>query len=372
MLNQKIFPLILLILATLQFSYSKELSDIVPDVPPDAISSKDPLFHEEVLRGIQLTFNDNYKDALVIFDSLITEHPDRPAPYFFKAAAYQNWMSSFRISTFQKEVEENVQLAIDKGEKLLKDDHSAWVRFYIGAAYGYRGFNKFRKHNWIGAYRDGIKGINNFKEALKQDSTLYDVYLGLGSYHYWRTAKSKFIRIIAFWMSDKRELGIRQLKFTMKHGRYAKYEASYVLLTALFDYEKYEQSLEVVNDLIAEKEEPIMTDLYFLGRLQVKFENWSQAINSFQTILTRLEQHKYQSIGYQVECKYWIAKALEKQGKYREGLLLAREGLMQSRNRDADAEMEGHLEEFDEIKDRLEDLHNELNKKYVQSEKIAN
>ena len=42
----------------------------------------------------------------------------------------------------------------------------------------------------------------------------YDCYYGLGSYHYWRTAKSKFVRTIAFWMKDKQQVKIQRPETT--------------------------------------------------------------------------------------------------------------------------------------------------------------
>ncbi|MBN2365483.1 MAG: hypothetical protein JXL67_04920, partial [Calditrichaeota bacterium] len=224
---------------------------------------------------------------------------------------------------------------------------------------------RFRKWNFIGAYRDAVRGIDHFKKALEKDSTLYDVYLGLGSYYYWRTAKSSFLRLIAFWMPDKRELGINQLQFAIDHGRYAVYEALYVLLAAYYNEQDYRKGLELVDRAIALKENPNLTDLYFRGRFLVKFEKWTEVKSIFEEILRQVSEYRYPSIGYQVESKYWIARALAAEGKEREALLMARDALMQSRDRDADKEIEGHIDSFDEIRDQLEDFHEELNKKLM-------
>ena len=122
----------------------------VPDLPPGTVVSKDPIFFDAVSPGMNLVLHDRYKEGLLVFEEIQKTYPDHPAPHFFKAAAYQSYMSSFRLNRFQKELEENVQLAIAKGNKLLESKNDPWLHFYVGGAYGYRAFNRFRKHNWIG------------------------------------------------------------------------------------------------------------------------------------------------------------------------------------------------------------------------------
>ena len=332
----------------------------VPNVASDAIGTRDPIFHEPVSRGIHLVFNGQIEESLVIFDRLLEEYPDHPAPHFFKAAAYQVWMSHYRLSKFQNEFEENVKSAIYKGEALLKTDSDPWVHFYFGAAYGYQAFNRFRKHEWIGAYLDSKKGIKHLKKTLVLDQNVYDVYLAFGTYHYWRTAKSNFLRFIAFWIPDKRELGLRQLQFSVDHGQYSPFEASYALIAAYFDYGKYEKAYALLNRTIEKKAQPSFSDLYLKARLFLKFERWQEAENLLVDLLQRLETSKYPSIGYQVECKYWIALILRSQKKTSEARAISEQALAQSEKRNADLEVESTFENFQDIKDNLKTLVREL------------
>ena len=273
-------------------------------------------------------------------------------------------MSNFRINDFQQELEENVQLAIDKGNGWLrKGRDDPWLHFYVGAAYGYRAFNRFRKHDFIGAYLDGKKGVNNFDKALTIEPTLYDVYLGLGVYHYWRTAKSKFLRVIAFWMSDKRELGLRQIEFFVDHALYSRNEAIYALIAAFFDSGRYEKALNLYNRTIARKKRPSLSDLYYKGRLLIQFQRWEEAETTFQKILQRIEKREYTSVGYQIESKYWIALALMAQNKEFEALRVAEIALAQIEKRNVGSELEGPFENFKEVKNNLLTLHEDLLKK---------
>lgn len=361
-LNLLPFVLSVSLLLLMVFASPAASQDIeeIPNVPPGELGSRDPIFHEPVSRGIYLVFNNRVEEGLVIFDKLAKAYPEHPAPHFFKAAAYQVWMNHYRVRKYQNEFEENVKSAIGKGELLLKKGSDPWVHFYVGASYGYQAFNRFRKHEWIGAYFDSKKGINHLQETLALDQNVYDTYLAFGTYHYWRTAKSNFLRIIAFWIPDKRELGLRQLQFSIDHGRYSPFEASYALITAYFDYGKYKEAYALLNRMIEKKEQPSFSDLYLKARLLIEFERWQEAENTLTDLLHRLEASKYQSIGYQVECKYWLALTLRSQKKTTEARDISVQALSQCQKRDANLEVESSFEDFQDIRDKMEDLVHEL------------
>ena len=334
--------------------------DELPVVPPGAIAPMDTLFHRPLSRGLDLVYQDRFPAAIALFDSLAQVFPDHPAPNFYLAATYQTWMSSYRFNGFQEELEANVQRAIDKGNELLevrRDD--PWLNFYIGAAYGYRAFFRVRSFNWIGAYLDGKKGIGNFHRALEKEPALYDVYLGLGSYHYWRTARSKFIRVIAFWMSDKRDFGLKQIDFSIRHGRYCPAESFLVLATAQFDYGQYQAALQTLQEFHRDHR-PVMSSRYLEGRLRIEAGEWDRVEQIFRDLLARLEPYPYPSVGYQVECQYWIARALTEKGEAAAALERCRKALALAETRDKDGELESQFESFDDIKSMLEDLEKAL------------
>ena len=338
------------------------ISDIIggiPEVATNVITPPDPIFDEPESRGIHLVFNGHFRESMEIFNGLLSKYPDHPAPNFLKAA-YQVWMNNYRLNLFQTELGKNIQAAIQKGEEMLKKRSDSWVNFYVGAAYGYQAFNRFRKHEWIGAYFDSKKGLNHLEEAYILNPKLYDVYLAFGSYNYWRTAKSDFIRIVAFWIPDERELGLRQLQFSIDHGRYCPNEASYGLVNALFDYGEYEKAYDVLNRTMARKTELGYSDFYLKGRLLIKLKKWKEAESVLLDLLRKLESSEYPCIGYQVECKYWIAVVLKAQNKISEARTISEQALRQSEKRNPDIELDGVFEDFDEIHEQLKTLNGEL------------
>ena len=347
------------------FSYFTmlQVNNKLPIVQPDEKAPINHIFHKALTTGLDHVYNGRYNRALVIFDSLQQLYPNHPAPNFYKAAAYQNWMLSFRFNKFQNELYENAEIAIDKGNKMLEQNSNPWINFYVGAAYGYKALHRFRQHNWIAAYFAGIKGISNFNKALEKMPNLYDCYYGLGSYNYWRTAKSKFIRTIAFWMKDKRKLGLDQLQFAIDHGRYCPWETIHGLVIAYYHYGNYDKALALNDTAIKLSDPPTLGSLYMRGRLMAHFERWLEVQDIYQKILSRIVAQPYQSVGYQVECKYWIAEALNAQNQLDKAYELTTLVLAQSQERDKDNELENAIDNFDDIKKRLDKLHENLKRK---------
>ncbi len=344
--------------------YSVQARTDIPKAAEGVRAPADKRFDEPLARGLDYVFSDQYELASALFDSLQKTNPDHPAPFFYKAATLQSWMSSYRFNKFQKELEENVQKAIDKGNVMLeKEKDDPWLNFYVGAAYGYRGFHRFRQHNWIGAYTDGNKGVGNFEKALDKLPELYDCYLGIGTYHYWRTAKSSFLRVIAFWMKDRRDLGLDQIRFSIDHGRYCSVEATFGLIIAYYDHKEFDKAAQLNQIVFNRTSSPVLPALYMRGRLDVQNDKWVEAEKSFRQVLSQLESYKYPSIGYQIECKYWIANALYHHGKSDEAFKVADDALKMVPKRDKDAELENPIDNFNDIKSELDDLYKELKQK---------
>jgi tetratricopeptide (TPR) repeat protein len=266
-------------------------------------------------------------------------------------------MLNFRINRYQDLMEESVGLAIDTGRSLLKTSDDPWLHLYIGGAYGYRALHRFRQSKWIGAYLDGRKGIENFREALRREPGLHDCYFGLGSYNYWRTAKSRLVRIVTFWLDDNRQLGLEQMRLALDSGYYSSREAAYGLVIAYYDNGDFDEALELNDEIMAYNDPPSLGALYMRGRLMAHYERWPEVEVLNRRILERLDD---QSIGYRVECKYWIAVALHAMDRSDEAYAMTREALQQSRMRDNDAELESAIEGFPAIEKRLVELNGEL------------
>tara|TARA_Y100001960_G_C14444063_1_gene714003 strand:+ start:216 stop:632 length:417 start_codon:yes stop_codon:yes gene_type:complete len=122
---------------------------------------------------------------------------------------------------------------------------------------------RFRRHNWIGAFLDDRRSIDHLKKALKGDPTLY---FGLGGYHYWRTARAGFIRAVAFWMPDRRELGLRQMELAALHSRCTRNGALHGIALSLYDAGEFERAVVFNTQVVGPIEPATNGSLYMRGR----------------------------------------------------------------------------------------------------------
>jgi hypothetical protein len=335
----------------------------LPKPKDGELAPRDPIFHEALKRGTEWVYADQFETALGALDSLIAEYPDHPGPHFYRAATLQTWMSSRRFNAFQDELESSVEKTIETGEKLLiQNADDPWLDFYMGGAYGYRAYFKFGRYNFLGAYQDGKKGIEHFRTCLKKEPRLYDVYLGLGSYYYWRSARSRVLRWLLFWMADKRALGLEQIALAMHHGQYSRYEAYLVLVTALYDSGQYDRAWAVLNNRSDTQQPANLYGFYLRGLLEVEQKEWGAVEAGFRYLDSRLEQSAYAAVGYRIECRYRIAVALAQMGRHSEALEMAQSAIALRVMRDPDKELESLLWPYDDIKKALDQLYKELNR----------
>jgi hypothetical protein len=108
-----------------------QVNSQLPMVQPDEKTPIIPIFHDALTRGLIHVHNSRYSEALAIFDSLQQTFPNRPAPYFYKAATYQDWMLTFRFNKFQNDLYENAEIAIDKGNTILEKNSDPWINFSL-------------------------------------------------------------------------------------------------------------------------------------------------------------------------------------------------------------------------------------------------
>lgn len=205
--------------------------------------------------GIDLTINNNFNQAVIHFKSEIDKRNADYRAYFYLAATYNSQMIHFE----NWENEDNFREAIDKTiniiEQHLTDEVSiidslrAEFLFYLGSAYGYQAYFEGQTGEWISALSHGLKSSKLLNQAIAIDSSLYDAYLGIGTYKYWRYSKLNFITWLPF-IPDDREEGIDMIKKAVMNSRYSKYLAMHQLVYILLDFGRMEEAVYYAEKLI--------------------------------------------------------------------------------------------------------------------------
>ncbi|UCE04804.1 MAG: tetratricopeptide repeat protein [bacterium] len=320
--------------------------------------SLDSTSHTLMLQGLHQVHIEQYMGAIGTFENLVKLNPQHPIGYFCTAAVYKTIMQNYRIKSFESQLDSILNLTIEIGNKAIQNDREdALAYFYLGGAYGFRGLHKVRKRDWWGAFNDGLKGLSNLKKAVRIDSSLYDAYYGLGTFHYWRSAKSKILRFLLFRKDQQK--GIDEIWTAIYKGRYTDIEGKYALVAIYYDHGDYEKAFSL-NQQLYELFPTNPSCLYMRSKLYEQQEKWGEAKQIFQQLLKHLLNSEYRSIGYEVECLYGIAYCHYKSSELEQALKHVKKALDLRNERDVSNEIEGPLEDFNEIEKKAMNLYGTL------------
>lgn len=312
-----------------------------------------------IIIGLSQVHAEKYDEAFETVHQITQIDPEGPVGYFGLASLYLLLMRNFRSRIFESRLDSLLDLAIEKG-KSKGFENDPMRLFFLGASYGYRGLHRARKLDYFGAFLDGWRGLKNLKKAYKLDPNLYDVFLGFGIYHYWRSALSSILRWITF-TKDHRQQGINEVKLAMEKGRYVNVFGRYILTEFYYNEKRNEESLELCEQLSVDfPTNPSW--LYIRIRCLERLNRWEEAELLWRKLLNHIENSEYTSIGFLVECHYGLALCRYHQGDKMTAHKECRKALELSRKRDPDTEIEGPLESFKEIFKNLMSLMVTLNR----------
>ena len=258
---------------------------------------------------------EQFDSAMALFQTVILADTSSPKGYFFVAAVFSNLVSDYRNFAYKSQFYEHVDKAIEIGElKEKSGDFTAEDLFYYGGAVGYRGIFRSFDGDWWGAFKDGLRGRSLLGKAFEADSSYKDVYLGLGTYDYWRSAKTKVLWWLPFF-SDKRDEGIEEIEIAIKFGKFSSHEGKYTLMRIYFDYGEYDKAIEHWENEVKQLNPEDPFSHYWLGRSYIMKERFDKALISFETILSVYLRSPYYDPGGEMECRYFIGLCYDKLGK---------------------------------------------------------
>jgi tetratricopeptide (TPR) repeat protein len=271
------------------------------------LTMESPQVDSIIQRGLDLVHTDSTDQAVDEFKKLIDIFPDDPIGYFYVAASIQYMMDNYRNYSYQDEFNKYMDLAIKTAEAKSKQKHlTAEDYLYLGGAIGYRGIHKALTGNWPGAFVDGLKGKGYLEDALKLNPKLYDVYYGLGSYHFWKSLKSRIFWWLPF-VADNRQKGIDMIKLAIERGKFSRDDAELALVRIWVENKEYDKAFAQIKMLQKKHlDKPYL--LWFLGQAQRDNQMYDGAIQTYQQLLEVLRSSPYYSPAGEVECRYDLAQ----------------------------------------------------------------
>lgn len=278
-----------------------------------ATNPSSPPLRERILKGVELTILGDFENAKVLYQDLIEEYPEEPVGYFYSAAVLQSQMLDEEDYSPKGQFDKLLEMSIEKSRQLQKarpDD--PWLRFYEGNSYLYRSFLKSKLGDWWGAYRDAGKGANRLKKALEIDSTLYDAYLGIGSYKYWKSSKIKFLRWLPF-VSDERQTGIRMVEKSVEKGIFVELIARDQLAWIMLDAGRFDDARQYALKNYQQYPKSRFF-LWTLVEVLYRAGDWDEAYRKYQLLLPAVRQIPNNNHYNEIECLLKMAEIDFKRG----------------------------------------------------------
>ncbi len=202
--------------------------------------------------GEDALLNARWEKAYRIYDSLCTIDDTDPAGYLYRAVVLQTEMTDreevFRKQEFIRLLAKAEHLAENYMEAGCSKRDSAICQLYIGHQHAYRAVWETRFGSSISAITYGFKAKGAYQRGLEIDSTFYDLYLGMGSYHYWKSVKSGFLRYTGIFKDD-RERGIEEIHLAIDSSLISRDAAISSLIYILMNEKKYDSAIFISNEM---------------------------------------------------------------------------------------------------------------------------
>ena len=304
--------------------------------------------------GIENIINQNYSQAKSEFEKLNSKYPDLPFGKIYLAAVEIARSYDYGEGYNGDVILKYLNTAKDQSEKLLyKYPEDIWNHYFLGLTEGYISYYEGLNGSWLTSLKEGINSASNFEECLKRNPDFFEAYSGLGTYKYWKSAKTKFLSWLPF-VHDERDEGISYLEKAIDKSSYNTYLAVNSLIWIYIDKKNFDDAINISERAL--KEYP--NSRFFKWGLSRAYEDIdkSKAIKSYYEILNSYPNLNGMNHYNEIVLKHLIAQLYEKLGEKSKALKLCNE-ILSIKN----------LSEFVKNKlgdriDRVKELHSSLAK----------
>jgi len=307
-----------------------------------------------VKEGLEYSYMEKYSEAESLFNLVIEKYPDDPAGYFFKAALLDLYMLDFSTDSREKEFFELLKKSIDKAKKWEKETGKktlAWAHFYKGACLSYMAMRQGRKRSFFKALANGLSAVNELKTAIRYDSTLYDAYLGLGTYDYIISELPKFLKWLPF-LGDRREEALRKMRLASEKSLFARVAGRDALAWALAYSGKTKEAIEIAKGLLKKYPDSRSfrwTLSYALRRAGKWREAKSVYLELFSLVLKDQRGYPYDI----AVTLYWISRTLYYSREWEQALLYLDIGKLILSKDKKRKERKSLMKDFDKLETKI-------------------
>ncbi len=281
-----------------------------------AAEANDVYLHEsrrDMLREAQeRLFNDDFKGAHNRADELVGMDPEDPLGYLFRAAILLGEMTRAEENLYNDDFHSLIDTVRELAQNRLEVTSASvgvWMYLCLGHASAYESLWESRFGSFVSAVKLGFKARSAYEKGLELDSSLYDLYGGLGMYHYWKSAKAGILRWLGIFKND-RQRGLDELYLTIDSSQISAETARNALIWIWLDKKQYDSVAAISTDMYSRYPDgtlflwPIATACY-------EQKDYTGAIEAYRTLDERLSLSpgNYYNL---VECHYNLYRCYDR------------------------------------------------------------
>jgi len=259
-------------------------------------------------------YNDRYDAAEKVARLMVSSYPDDPLGHLFTGitlvtAAYdaEEALREREFRTSLAAAERLAGLQIASGDRHTR----AWGFLVLGHAASYRAVWEAKFGSKLTAARAGRTAAGLYERGLRADSTVYDLYFGLGLYHYWKSAKAGVLRWLGI-VSDDKERGLRELETAAEGSLISREAARSSLVWVRLDRKEYREAV-ALGDSLMRRYPHSRSFLWPVAEAQYRLGRYADAAAAYGRLreMLREEPGNYYNL---IECDYRIARCFEMMG----------------------------------------------------------
>lgn len=296
---------------------------LILTVSLSAQSYPDSKVDELLRKGIDKIINQNYDDAKKIFSELDKVRSDIPLGKIYLAATEIAKSYDYELPYNHNLITDYLESAKSISKKLIeKDEKNIWNKYFLALTEGYIAYYDAIRGSWLQAISTGLNSISLFEDILETDSSFHDAYIAIGTFKYWKSAKTEFLNWLPF-IDDEKDLGIKFLTIAVKNSSYNYHLAVNSLIWIYIDRERFGDAIELAEKaLIKYPESRIFR--WGLARAYEDIDT-QKAINEYFKVLNSFPDTLKSNKINEVTLKHIIAQQYYKIGKKSEAKKLCEE-----------------------------------------------
>ena len=207
-------------------------------------------------KALSYIANDDFVSASSFIEEIEKSKSEISTSNSLWAALYYKLAEEYRTRAFETDFDDVVEKAVTTYENKSLDEergdiYKAKRLQLLGSAYGYRGMYRTLKDLWASAFLDGRRGCDVLETSLELDPNLTDNRAGIGTYLYWRSAKSGVVKYLLFW-GDRKKDGIEKIKSSIDKARIIKQWALGGLTRIYIEEQDWQTAIEYANKIIVD------------------------------------------------------------------------------------------------------------------------